>query len=31
MKKLLVISAIVMHGLWGTAWWHATAPRLVGL
>jgi hypothetical protein len=24
-------SSIVIHSLWGTNWWHATAPRLVGL
>jgi hypothetical protein len=29
--SVLVPSAILIHGLWGTAWWHATAPRLVGL
>jgi hypothetical protein len=24
-------SSILIHGLWDTNWWHATAPRLVGL
>jgi hypothetical protein len=24
-------SSIIIHSLWGTNWWHATAPRLVGL
>jgi len=23
--------AVVVHGLWDTAWWHATAPRLMGV
>ena len=23
--------AVVVHGLWNTDWWHATAPRLMGL
>lgn len=22
--------AIAVHGLWGTQWWHQTAPRLMG-
>ena len=29
--SVLVPSSILIHGLWGTQWWHATAPRLVGL
>lgn len=24
-------SSILIHGLWDSDWWHATAPRLVGL
>jgi hypothetical protein len=28
---LMVPSSILIHSLWGTNWWHATAPRLVGL
>jgi hypothetical protein len=28
---LMVPSSILMHSLWDTEWWHATAPRLVGL
>jgi hypothetical protein len=27
----LLSSSILMHSLWDTEWWHATAPRLVGL
>ena len=27
----MVPSSILIHSLWGTDWWHATAPRLVGL
>jgi hypothetical protein len=27
----MVPSSILMHSLWDTEWWHATAPRLVGL
>ena len=27
----MVPSSILIHGLWDTDWWHATAPRLVGL
>jgi len=27
----MVPSSILIHSLWGTSWWHATAPRLVGL
>jgi hypothetical protein len=27
----MVPSSILMHSLWDTGWWHATAPRLVGL
>lgn len=27
----MVPSSIVIHTLWGTDWWHETAPRLVGL
>lgn len=27
----MVPSSIVIQTLWGTDWWHATAPRLVGL
>jgi hypothetical protein len=27
----VVPSSILMHSLWDTDWWHATAPRLVGL
>lgn len=23
--------SIAVHGLWGTGWWHSTAPRLMGL
>ena len=23
--------ALVVHGLWGTAWWHSMAPRLMGV
>lgn len=23
--------ALALHGLWNSAWWHATAPRLMGL
>jgi len=23
--------AIVVHGLWDTPWWHATAPRVMGM
>jgi len=26
----IVPSSILIHALWGTDWWHATAPRLVG-
>ncbi len=28
---LMVPSSILIHSLWGSSWWHATAPRLVGL
>lgn len=28
---LMVPSSVVIHSLWDTDWWHATAPRLVGL
>lgn len=28
---LFAVSAIVVHLLWDSEWWHATAPRLVGL
>lgn len=28
---LMVPSSILIHSLWDTDWWHATAPRLVGL
>jgi len=28
---LMVPSSILIQSLWGTDWWHATAPRLVGL
>lgn len=28
---LMVPSSILMYGLWDTDWWHATAPRLVGI
>ena len=24
-------TSILIHSLWDTGWWHATAPRLVGL
>lgn len=27
----MVPSSILIHSLWDTDWWHATAPRLVGL
>jgi hypothetical protein len=27
----MVPSSILIHSLWDTNWWHATAPRLVGL
>ena len=27
----MVPSSIVIHSLWGSDWWQATAPRLVGL
>ena len=27
----MVPSSIVIHSLWNTEWWQATAPRLVGL
>jgi hypothetical protein len=27
----MVPSSIIIHSLWDTDWWHATAPRLVGL
>ena len=27
----MVPSSILIHSFWGTDWWHATAPRLVGL
>jgi hypothetical protein len=23
--------AIVVHSLWNTPWWHATAPRIMGI
>jgi uncharacterized membrane protein YozB (DUF420 family) len=23
--------ALAVHGLWGTAWWHSAAPRLMGM
>lgn len=23
--------SVAVHGLWGTEWWHATAPRLMGV
>ena len=28
---IMVPSSLLIHGLWNTDWWHATAPRLVGL
>ena len=28
---LMIPSSILIHSLWDTDWWHATAPRLVGL
>lgn len=28
---IVVPASLVVHGLWGTDWWHAMAPRLVGL
>lgn len=28
---VMVPSSLLIHGLWDTDWWHATAPRLVGL
>ncbi len=27
----MVPSSVLIHSLWGTEWWHETAPRLVGL
>ena len=27
----MVPSSLVIHSLWGTSWWHDTAPRLMGL
>ena len=27
----MVPSSILVHSLWGTDWWHSTAPRIVGL
>ncbi len=27
----MVPSSILVHSLWDTGWWHATAPKLVGL
>jgi hypothetical protein len=27
----MVPSSILIHVLWDTDWWHATAPRLLGL
>jgi hypothetical protein len=26
-----LVGAVIVHLLWNTEWWHATAPRLVGL
>lgn len=28
---VLLPSALLIHGLWDTAWWHATAQRLMGV